>query len=129
MVFPYQPPHGRYKLNFHEAKKICEDQDAVIASFDQLFEAWLDGLDWCNAGWLIDGTAQYPITVSRENCGGHHLQPGIRSYGERHKNLHRFDVFCFSSALKGECRLSLGQRLFVEADHFTMVHSPPSGQS
>ncbi|XP_058012004.1 hyaluronan and proteoglycan link protein 3 isoform X1 [Ahaetulla prasina] len=101
VVFPYQPPHGRYKLNFHEAKKICEDQDAVIASFDQLFNSWLDGLDWCNAGWLIDGTVQYPITVPREPCGGHHLQPGIRSYGERHKNLHHFDVFCFSSALKG----------------------------
>ncbi|KAM3828320.1 hyaluronan and proteoglycan link protein 3 isoform 1-T2 [Vipera latastei] len=102
VVFPYQPPHGRYKLNFHEAKKICEDQDAVIASFDQLFKSWLDeGLDWCNAGWLIDGTVQYPITVPREPCGGPHLQPGIRSYGERHKKLHLFDVFCFSSALKG----------------------------
>ncbi|XP_034987853.2 hyaluronan and proteoglycan link protein 3 [Zootoca vivipara] len=101
VVFPYQPQRGRYKLNFHEAKKTCEDQDAMMASFEQLFKAWMEGLDWCNAGWLTDGTAQYPITVSREPCGGKHMAPGLRNYGERHKNLHHFDVFCFSSALKG----------------------------
>lgn len=89
-------------LNFYEAKKACEEQDAVIASFEQLFQAWSEGLDWCNAGWLLDATVQYPITVPREPCGGKDLAPGIRNYGERHKHLHRFDVFCFSSALKGE---------------------------
>ncbi|XP_042327048.1 hyaluronan and proteoglycan link protein 3 [Sceloporus undulatus] len=101
VVFPYQPHHGRYMLNFHEAKKACEDQDAVIASFEQLFKSWMEGLDWCNAGWLVDGTVQYPITLPREPCGGKNLAPGIRNYGERHKNLHYFDAFCFSSALKG----------------------------
>ncbi|XP_053127641.1 hyaluronan and proteoglycan link protein 3 isoform X2 [Hemicordylus capensis] len=102
VVFPYQPHHGRYTLNFHEAKKACERQDAVIASFEQLFKAWSEGLDWCNAGWLTDGTVQYPIALPREPCGGKGLAPGIRNYGERHKNLHRYDVFCFSSALKGK---------------------------
>ncbi|TFK13063.1 integrator complex subunit 2 [Platysternon megacephalum] len=102
VVFPYQPHHGRYRLNFHEAKKACEEQDAVIASFEQLFKSWEEGLDWCNAGWLLDGTVQYPISLPREPCGGKRLAPGIRSYGERHKNLHYFDVFCFSSALKGK---------------------------
>ncbi|XP_044294900.1 hyaluronan and proteoglycan link protein 3 isoform X1 [Varanus komodoensis] len=101
VVFPYQPHQGRYMLNFHEAKKTCEEQDAVIASFDQLFASWMEGLDWCNAGWLVDGTVQYPITLPREPCGGKNMAPGIRSYGERHKKLNRFDVFCFSSALKG----------------------------
>ncbi|XP_077173686.1 hyaluronan and proteoglycan link protein 3 [Paroedura picta] len=101
VVFPYQPHHGRYMLNFHEAKKTCEEQDAVIASFEQLFKSWEEGLDWCNAGWLADGTVQYPITLSREPCGGRGMAPGIRSYGERHKNLHHYDVFCFSSYLKG----------------------------
>ncbi|XP_078539316.1 hyaluronan and proteoglycan link protein 3 isoform X1 [Lissotriton helveticus] len=102
VVFPYQPHHGRYKLNYHEAKKACEGQDAMMASFDQLFQAWEDGLDWCNAGWVLDGTVQYPITVSREPCGGKAMAPGVRSYGERHKQLHQFDVFCFSSSLKGK---------------------------
>lgn len=102
VVFPYQPHHGRYKLNYHEAKKACEGQDAMMASFDQLFQAWEEGLDWCNAGWVLDGTVQYPITLSREPCGGKAMAPGVRSYGERHKQLHQFDVFCFSSSLKGK---------------------------
>nr|DBA31977.1 TPA: hypothetical protein GDO54_007731 [Pyxicephalus adspersus] len=102
VVFPYQPHHGRYQLNFHDAKKACEAQDAMMASFEQLFRAWEEGLDWCNAGWLMDGTVQYPITLPREPCGGKDTAPGVRNYGERHKHLHRYDVFCFSSALKGK---------------------------
>ncbi|KAG9489137.1 hyaluronan and proteoglycan link protein 3 [Eleutherodactylus coqui] len=101
VVYPYQPYQGRYQLNFHDGKKACEAQDSMMASFEQLFKAWEEGLDWCNAGWLIDGTAQYPITLPREPCGGKDIAPGVRNYGERHKRLHKFDVFCFSSALKG----------------------------
>ncbi|XP_059714524.1 hyaluronan and proteoglycan link protein 3 [Haemorhous mexicanus] len=102
IVFPYQPPRGQYRLNFHEAEKVCQDQGAILANFNQLFQAWSEGLDWCNAGWLADGTVQYPIRLPRKRCGGVHLAPGIRSYGPRHRHLHRFDAFCFSSALKGE---------------------------
>ncbi|XP_030911791.1 hyaluronan and proteoglycan link protein 3 [Geospiza fortis] len=101
IVFPYQPPRGQYRLNFHEAEQVCQDQGAILANFNQLFQAWSEGLDWCNAGWLADGTVQYPIRLPRKPCGGVHLAPGIRSYGPRHRHLHRFDAFCFSSALKG----------------------------
>uniref|UniRef100_A0A8D2M371 Hyaluronan and proteoglycan link protein 3 n=1 Tax=Zonotrichia albicollis TaxID=44394 RepID=A0A8D2M371_ZONAL len=101
IVFPYQPPRGQYRLNFHEAERVCQDQGAILANFNQLFQAWSEGLDWCNAGWLADGTVQYPIRLPRKPCGGVHLAPGIRSYGPRHRHLHRFDAFCFSSALKG----------------------------
>ena len=75
----------------------------MLATFNQLFQAWSEGLDWCNAGWLADGTVQYPIRLPRKPCGGVHLAPGIRSYGPRHRHLHRFDAFCFSSALRGGC--------------------------
>uniref|UniRef100_A0A8C3QEQ2 Hyaluronan and proteoglycan link protein 3 n=1 Tax=Cyanoderma ruficeps TaxID=181631 RepID=A0A8C3QEQ2_9PASS len=102
IVFPYQPPRGQYRLNFHEAEHVCQEQGAILANFNQLFQAWSEGLDWCNAGWLADGTVQYPIRLPRKPCGGVHLAPGIRSYGPRHRHLHRFDAFCFSSALKGE---------------------------
>nr|XP_009935785.1 PREDICTED: hyaluronan and proteoglycan link protein 3 [Opisthocomus hoazin] len=54
----------------------------MLATFNQLF--------------------QYPIRLPRKPCGGVHLAPGIRSYGPRHRHLHRFDAFCFSSALRGE---------------------------
>uniref|UniRef100_A0A452QXD7 Link domain-containing protein n=1 Tax=Ursus americanus TaxID=9643 RepID=A0A452QXD7_URSAM len=110
VVFPYQHPRGRYQLNFHEAQRACVEQDAVVASFEQLFRAWEEGLDWCNAGWLQDASVQYPIT---RPCGGLGLAPGVRSYGPRHHRLHRYDAFCFAPALRGECtgpaRLTLAE--------------------
>ncbi|XP_028814273.1 hyaluronan and proteoglycan link protein 3 [Denticeps clupeoides] len=101
VVFPYYSPRGRYRLNFLEAKRACEEQGAALATFEQLFAAWEDGLDWCNAGWLADGTAQYPVSTPREACGGVDLAPGLRSYGSRHRRLDRYDAFCFASALRG----------------------------
>ncbi|KAG9353575.1 hypothetical protein JZ751_011694 [Albula glossodonta] len=101
IVFPYFPRLGRYNLNFHDAEKACRDQDAVVASFDQLYEAWRGGLDWCNAGWLSDGSVQYPITKPREPCGGKNTVPGVRNYGQRDKEHNRYDVFCFTSNYRG----------------------------
>ncbi|XP_027629347.1 hyaluronan and proteoglycan link protein 3 [Tupaia chinensis] len=100
--FFYQPRQGRYQLNFHEAQQACEEQGSVVASFEQLFRAWEEGLDWCNAGWLQDASVQYPITLPRQPCGGLGLAPGVRSYGLRHRRLHRYDVFCFAAALRGK---------------------------
>lgn len=102
VVFPYQHPRGRYQLSFLGAQQACEEQDATLATFAQLHQSWMEGLNWCNAGWLADGTVQYPITRPRVPCGGHGRSPGVRSYGNRHRHLHRYDVFCFSSSLRGE---------------------------
>ncbi|XP_058851367.1 hyaluronan and proteoglycan link protein 3-like isoform X1 [Acipenser ruthenus] len=102
VVFPYQPTGRRYQLNFEAAQRVCEEQDAALATFEQLYAAWEEGLDWCNAGWLADGTVQYPITQTREPCGGLGLAPGLRSYGPRHRQLHLYDAFCFSSSLRGK---------------------------
>ncbi|XP_029018272.1 hyaluronan and proteoglycan link protein 1-like [Betta splendens] len=102
VVFPYSPPLGRYNLNFQEAEQACAEQGAVVASFEQMFSAWEEGLDWCNAGWLSDGTVQYPITKPRGPCGGSNNQPGIRSYGLRDKLVGRYDVFCYASLAEGE---------------------------
>ncbi|XP_041843825.1 hyaluronan and proteoglycan link protein 3-like [Melanotaenia boesemani] len=102
VVFPYQHPRGRYHLSFLGAQQVCEEQDSTLATFTQLFQSWKEGLNWCNAGWLADGTVQYPITQPRVPCGGHSLAPGVRSYGRRHLKLHRYDVFCFSSSIRGK---------------------------
>ncbi|RXN19624.1 hyaluronan and proteoglycan link 3-like protein [Labeo rohita] len=102
VVFPYHSIRGRYLMNFHEAKEACEKQDSHLATFEQLYAAWEGGLDWCNAGWLMDGTAQYPVVVPRDACGGTDLAPGVRSYGVRDKSLDRFDAFCFTSSIRGE---------------------------
>ncbi|KAJ8006127.1 hypothetical protein DPEC_G00125020 [Dallia pectoralis] len=102
VVFPYSPRLGRYNLNFQDAEQACVDQDATVASFDQLHAAWMDGLDWCNAGWLSDGTVQYPITNPRGPCGGANSVAGLRNYGQRNKSSSRFDVFCFTGPLMGD---------------------------
>ncbi|XP_072520696.1 hyaluronan and proteoglycan link protein 1a isoform X1 [Salminus brasiliensis] len=102
VVFPYSPRVGRYNLNFHDAEKACLDQDAVVATFEQLYQAWKGGLDWCNAGWLSDGTVQYPINKPREPCGGRRNGAGLRSYGRRDKSNSRFDVFCYTSGFTGQ---------------------------
>lgn len=102
MAFPYYSQKGRYHYNFFRAQKECQDQDATLATFEQLFTAWEEGLDWCNAGWLADGTVQYPITIPRDGCGGKNLAPGLRSYGQRDRVLHRYDAFCFAASVKGE---------------------------
>ncbi|KFV69975.1 Hyaluronan and proteoglycan link protein 3, partial [Dryobates pubescens] len=83
IVFPYQPPHGQYRLNFHEAERVCQDQGAILATFHQLFQAWSEGLDWCNAGWLADGTVQYPIRQPRKPSGRAHTAPGNPMYPAR----------------------------------------------
>uniref|UniRef100_A0A3Q3XMI0 Uncharacterized protein n=1 Tax=Mola mola TaxID=94237 RepID=A0A3Q3XMI0_MOLML len=101
VVFPYQHPRGRYHMSFLGAQQACEDQGATLATFTQLLQAWKEGLHWCNAGWLADGTVQYPITQPRTSCGGHGLAPGVRSYGRRQLRLHRYDVFCFTSSFRG----------------------------
>ncbi|XP_054467478.1 hyaluronan and proteoglycan link protein 1-like [Anoplopoma fimbria] len=100
VVFPYSPSVGRYNLNFDNATQACLDQNASVATLDQLHQAWKGGLDWCNAGWLSDGTVHYPVTRRRGPCGGN-KGPGLISYGNQDKQLGRFDVFCFASALKG----------------------------
>lgn len=102
VVFPYYPRLGRYNLNFYDAERACRDQDAIVASFDQLYEAWRGGMDWCNAGWLNDGSVQYPITTPREPCGGKNTVPGVRNYGLRNKEKNQYDVFCFTAHFKGE---------------------------
>lgn len=101
VVFPYSPNTGRYNLNFVDAVRTCVEQGAEIATHDQLYDAWRVGLDWCNAGWLADGSVKYPIVNPRVPCGGNNNGPGLRSYGLQDKQS-LYDVFCYASALKGK---------------------------
>ncbi|XP_068176041.1 hyaluronan and proteoglycan link protein 4 [Antennarius striatus] len=102
VVFPYYPQAGRYKLNYHQAEDACKQQDAILASHSQLHKAWLEGLDWCNAGWLEDGSVQYPISHPRDHCGHKDTPVGIRNYGYRQKEDEHYDSFCFTSKLNGK---------------------------
>ncbi|XP_048882992.1 hyaluronan and proteoglycan link protein 2 [Brienomyrus brachyistius] len=115
VVFPYQSEKGHYKFTYRDAKEACESQDATLATYHQLFKAWTEGLDWCNAGWLNDGTVHYPIIHPREPCGGKELLPGIRSYGPRDKTRDYFDAFCFTSITKGKVFFISEKLSFTEA--------------
>ncbi|XP_071325800.1 hyaluronan and proteoglycan link protein 2 [Trachinotus anak] len=116
VVFPYQSKNGRYMLTFYEAKEACAEQDGTLATYDQLHRAWTEGLDWCNAGWLRDGTVHYPIINPRPVCGGG-LLPGIRTYGLKDKNQDRFDAFCFTSQTTGSVFYISGAFSFEQAQH------------
>ncbi|XP_068020926.1 hyaluronan and proteoglycan link protein 4 isoform X1 [Melanerpes formicivorus] len=111
VIFPYHPRLGRYTLNFHEAQQACLEQDGILASHDQLHQAWLEGMDWCNAGWLEDGSVQYPISRPREECGRKDTPVGVRNYGYRHKESEHYDAFCFTSNLNGKALGLRGARL------------------
>ncbi|KAM5129538.1 hyaluronan and proteoglycan link protein 2 [Mantella aurantiaca] len=114
VVFPYQSSEGRYRFNYIEARQACEEQDGRLATYTQLYQAWTDGLDWCNAGWLLEGGVHYPVIVPRIPCGGD-LPPGIRSYGPKDQLKDKFDAFCFTSALKGRVFYVHGPMNYTEA--------------
>ncbi|XP_005610073.1 hyaluronan and proteoglycan link protein 2 [Equus caballus] len=114
VVFPYQPSRGRYQFNYYEAKQACEEQDGRLATYAQLYQAWTEGLDWCNAGWLLEGSVRYPVLTARAPCGGRG-RPGIRSYGPRDRKRDRYDAFCFTSALAGHVFFVSGRLTLSEA--------------
>uniref|UniRef100_A0A3Q3GKQ2 Link domain-containing protein n=1 Tax=Labrus bergylta TaxID=56723 RepID=A0A3Q3GKQ2_9LABR len=92
----------REKVVFQQASAECQKHNAVLAAPGQLYAAWRAGLSRCDYGWLSDGSARYPITVPKPQCGGGLL--GVRTL-YKHKNqtgypdkTDKHGVFCF----KGE---------------------------
>ncbi|XP_040896299.1 neurocan core protein [Toxotes jaculatrix] len=102
VVFHYRAPHDRYALSFADAKKVCVENSAIIATPGQLQATFADGYDNCDAGWLSDQTVRYPIQSPRPGCyGDREDSPGVRNYGTRSPD-ELFDVYCFAKQLQGE---------------------------
>uniref|UniRef100_A0A8C9Z1J4 Neurocan core protein n=1 Tax=Sander lucioperca TaxID=283035 RepID=A0A8C9Z1J4_SANLU len=102
VVFHYRAPHDRYALSFADAKRVCVENSAVIATPGQLQATFADGYDNCDAGWLSDQTVRYPIQSPRPGCyGDREDSPGVRNYGDRSPD-ELFDVYCFAKQLQGE---------------------------
>uniref|UniRef100_A0A4W6DAU6 Neurocan core protein n=1 Tax=Lates calcarifer TaxID=8187 RepID=A0A4W6DAU6_LATCA len=102
VVFHYRAPHDRYALSFTDAKRVCMENSAVMATPGQLQATFADGYDNCDAGWLSDQTVRYPIQSPRPGCyGDREDSPGVRNYGNRSPD-ELFDVYCFAKQLQGE---------------------------
>lgn len=97
-------PPGCHKNPSGGELPACDASNLRITSHPRhLPPAWTEGLDWCNAGWLLEGSVRYPVLTARAPCGGRG-RPGIRSYGPRDRKRDRYDAFCFTSALTGKGR-------------------------
>lgn len=82
------------KVNYLEAVKACQRDDAVIAKVGQLYAAWkIQLLDRCEAGWVEDGSIRYPIVNPRTRCGG--PEPGVRNLGFPDKKFRLYGAYCF----------------------------------
>ncbi|XP_061753505.1 brevican core protein-like isoform X1 [Nerophis ophidion] len=102
VVFHYRDATDRYFLSFHQAKAACKAIGAQIANGSQLWAAYFDGYEQCDAGWIEDQTVRYPIQNPREACyGDMDGQPGVRSYGLMNAE-DRYDVYCYVEQMDGE---------------------------
>ncbi|KAG7514822.1 neurocan core protein [Solea senegalensis] len=102
VVFHYRAPHDRYALSFTDAKRVCAENSADIATPGHMQATFADGFDNCDAGWLSDQTVRYPIQSPRPGCyGDREDSPGVRNYGSRSPE-ELFDVYCFAKELQGE---------------------------
>ena len=48
------------KYKYSDAEPLCKALGAELATYDQVKQAWDQGADWCNYGWIKGQAAVYP---------------------------------------------------------------------
>jgi len=88
--------------NYYDAEPLCKALGAELATYDQVKNAWENGADWCNYGWVKGQVAVYPTQKStwekvqtgpedeRDACG----TPGVNG-GYFDNPEMRFGVNCY----------------------------------
>ena len=79
---------------YDDAEKVCNAFNSKLATYDQLTEAYNNGAEWCNYGWIksneiegeeIEGEetdtnkyniALYPMQEKKDNCGDKGINGG-----------------------------------------------------
>lgn len=52
------------KYTYSDAEPLCKAFGAELATYDQVKQAWSNGADWCNYGWIKGQSAVYPTQQS-----------------------------------------------------------------
>jgi hypothetical protein len=93
---------SRNVYTFNDAAAVCAAVGAELATYDQVKEAYEDGADWCNYGWIKGQMAVYPTQKKtweklqkgapefRHACG----QPGVNGGYFDNPEL-QFGVNCY----------------------------------
>ena len=50
--------------SYYDAAPLCKALGAELATYDQVKDAWQNGADWCNYGWVKGQMAVYPTQKS-----------------------------------------------------------------
>jgi hypothetical protein len=92
------------KYTYTDAEPLCKAFGAELATYDQVKDAWNNGADWCNYGWVKGQSAVYPTQQTTYNklqagpedqrmaCG----VPGVNGGYFDNPEL-RFGVNCYGS--------------------------------
>lgn len=90
------------RYTYSDAEPLCRALGAELATYEQVKEAWAQGADWCNYGWIQGQGAVYPTQQStweklqkgtddqRLQCG----MPGVNGGYFDNPDL-RFGVACY----------------------------------
>ena len=90
--------------SFYDAAPLCKALGAELATYDQVKQAWQNGADWCNYGWVKGQMAVYPTqkgtydelqqgpSEQRGACG----KPGLNGGYFDNPEI-RFGVNCYGS--------------------------------
>jgi hypothetical protein len=113
------------KYSYDEARALCKVFDSELATLEQLVDAYRNGADWCNYGWVEGQMAFYPTqkatweklqknsTPDKRNACG---KPGINGGYFKNADL-RFGVTCYGTKPEPRAHERVKSTLVSDADN------------